>query len=85
MAESHEGEEFVGNTDELLELMKQDEAEGATKLSPREYGRLRNITPQLVYHHIRAGHIKKENCICGRSVIDVAAADEFFESRKKSK
>lgn len=78
-------EEFVGNTDELFAQMEADENEGATKLSPREYGKLRGITPQLVYHHIRAGHIKKENCLCGRSVIDVAKADEFFTSRKKDK
>lgn len=78
-------EEFVGNTDELFELMARGENEGAEKLSPREYGKLRGITPQLVYHHIKAGHIKKETCICGRSVIDVAAADEYFNNRKKKK
>lgn len=72
-------EQFEGNSDELIEQMKLDEFDGATKLTPREYGKFRGIAPQLVYYHIREGHIKKENCICGRSVIDVELADEYFK------
>ena len=71
-------DEFSGNADELIAQMQKDELEGATKLTPREYGKLRGIAPQLVYYHIREGHIKKENCICGRSVIDVDTADQYF-------
>jgi hypothetical protein len=70
------------NTDELIALMQQEEAEGAAKLSPREWASLRGITPQLVYYHIRAGHIKPETCICGRTVIDVEAADEFWKTKE---
>jgi len=51
----------------------------ATKLSPREYGQLREISPQLVYYHIRQEHITKEMCVCGRSVIDIDMADKFFK------
>lgn len=80
MAESDE--EFA-NTDELFEAMKRDEAEGAKWLSPIEYAKSRGIKPQLVYHHIRAGHIVKFACECGRPVIDVADTDEFFASKKK--
>lgn len=66
------------NTDELIESMKRDEFDGATKLTPREYGRFRGIQPQLIYYHIREGHIQKEQCVCGRSVIDIELADKYF-------
>lgn len=55
--------------------------EDLEKMSPREYGKLRDIQPQLVYYHIREGHIQKEQCVCGRVVIDVKEADNHF--RKK--
>lgn len=74
----------VLSTDELIEQMQLDEFEGATKLSPREYGKMRKIAPQLVYYHIRQGKIKKEHCICGRSVIDIDAADQHFKKGKYS-
>jgi hypothetical protein len=74
--------DFPLSTEELLEQMERDEAEGATKLSPREYGLSHGIKPQLVYYYIRKGELKLENCICGRHVIDVATADEFFKGRK---
>lgn len=75
-------EEFSGNADELIAQMRKDELEGATKLSPRDYGKLRGIAPQLVYYHIREGHVKKEQCLCGRSVIDIDLADQYFKKGK---
>jgi hypothetical protein len=66
-------------TDELIAAMERDEAEGATKLSPREYGQWRGIKPQLVYYYIRTHKLELERCICGRNVIDVQKADEFFK------
>jgi hypothetical protein len=72
-------EEEILTTDELFAAMERDELEGATKLSPRDYGKLRGIQPQLVYYHIREGHIKKEQCLCGRSVVDIDAADQYFK------
>jgi hypothetical protein len=77
-----DAEEFDGNMDELMEQMKLDDLEDQTKMSPREYGKSRGISPQLVYYHIREGRIKKERCECGRSVIDVDRADEFFKKGK---
>lgn len=62
-------------------------AEGAvTKLSPKEYAELRirrfpKLSPQLVYYYLRNGKLKSEQCICGRLVVDVAEADEFFEGK----
>ncbi len=78
MAQHDESEE-VFSTDELMAQMERDELEGATKLSPRDYGKLRGISPQLVYYHIRQGKLKKEMCLCGRSVIDIDAADQYFK------
>jgi hypothetical protein len=72
-------ESEVLGTEDLLAAMERDEAEGATKLSPREYALLRGKKPQLIYYYIRHGKLKKEQCICGRSVIDVAEADIFFK------
>ena len=77
------GDEILG-TDELMAAMERDELEGASKLSPRDYGKLRGISPQLVYYHIRQGKVKKETCLCGRSVIDVDLADQFFKKGQYS-
>ena len=75
MAQNDEGL----STDQFIEQMKRDELEGATKLSPRDYGKLRGISPQLVYYHIREGHIKWSHCECGRKVIVIDEADEYFK------
>ena len=49
------------------------------KASPIEYAKTRDgVSAQLVYYHIRVGHLRKEPCICGRSVIDIEAADALF-------
>lgn len=66
------------STDEALAAMERDEADGAVKLSPREYALLRGKKPQLVYYYIRKNKIQLEQCICGRNVIDVEATDKFF-------
>jgi hypothetical protein len=77
-----EVEEFDGNMDELMKKMELDDLDGVTKMSPRDYGKLRGISPQLVYYHIREGRIDKERCECGRSVIDVDRADAHFKKGK---
>lgn len=71
------------NSDELIKQMELDELSDATKLTPRDYGKLRGHAPQLIYYYIRTGKLDVEKCLCGRKVIDVADADAFFESRKK--
>lgn len=71
------------NFDELRALMEADELADATKLTPREYAKFKHIaSPQLVYYHIRRGNIKLETCVCGRKVLDVKAADEYFLSKE---
>jgi hypothetical protein len=67
------------NFDELRREMELDELHDATKLTPIEYGRLRGISPQLVYYHIRQGHVQEEFCICNRKVVDIQQADEYFK------
>ena len=73
------------NFDELKRLMDEDELHDASKLSPREYGKLRGINPQLIYYHIRTHsdptkdkHLLVERCLCGKKVIDVKLADQYF-------
>lgn len=56
----------------------EDQVETVGKLTPREYARLRYMTPQNVHYHIRNKHIEVEICVCGRKVIDVQKADEYF-------
>lgn len=76
----------ITNTDELIQAMQEDELSDAVKLTPREYARIRSQyvkSAQIVYYHIRQGHLKLERCLCGRSVVDVKLADEYFESRRK--
>jgi len=50
-----------------------------TKLSPVEYGKLRNIAPQLVYYHLREEHIAWDRCECGRKVINIEEADKYLK------
>lgn len=74
---------MAGNIDDLLAEMAADEladkVAAQQKASPIEYAKSRkDLSPQLVYYHIRQGHLKKEQCVCGRSVIDIAEADELF-------
>jgi hypothetical protein len=74
--------EEVLSTEQFIQAMELEDLEDATKCSPRDYGKLRGIAPQLVYYHIRNGKVDKERCICGRSVIDIDKADQFFKKGK---
>lgn len=47
-------------------------------MSPIDYGKARSIAPQRVYAAIKSGKLEKLQCQCGRTVIDVAAADKHF-------
>src|ERR1700748_2905238 len=68
--------------DDVIRQMQEDEQsdriEQQTKATPIEYGRLRGIVPQKIHYHIRKGRIELEQCVCGRKVIDIKAADAFF-------
>jgi len=70
---------FDGNADELKRQMELDDLHDAQKLTPIEYGRLRGISPQRVYYHLKNDHIPLERCLCGKKVIDVKRADEYFQ------
>lgn len=62
-----------------------------SKMTPREYAKRRSqetgtiVQPQNIYYYIRTGHIPLETCECGRKVIDVKVADDFFNERDKKK
>jgi hypothetical protein len=67
------------NIEEMLAAMeadeKQDALEEQTVASISDYARARGFRPQLIHYHIRAGHIMKVRCACGRWVINIAEAD----------
>jgi hypothetical protein len=70
----------VGSIDDFLKQVEVDEAVDQatvqTKMPINTYAKARGIAPQKVHYHIRARHLKKELCACGRFVIDIAEADE---------
>jgi hypothetical protein len=86
---------YVGGIDDLEAAILADELadaheaalQGTVKMSVREYSKFKSLMtgtiwqPQLIYYYIRTGKIKEEPCICGRKVIDVRSADEFFAAR----
>lgn len=68
--------------DGLLREMERDDLEGATKLPPIQYAKLRGIRPQKVYAAIRNGKLEPTKCECGRKVVVVEEADEHFRLGK---
>jgi hypothetical protein len=60
------------------------------KMSPKEYAASRSrrtgtiVQPQNIYYYIRRGDLSLEACeCCGRLVVDVKLADEFFDGREQ--
>lgn len=65
--------------DELQDQLETaKEAPSLVAMSPVNYAKARKIAPQRVYGAIRNGRLEKKLCLCGRTIIDVAAADEYF-------
>jgi hypothetical protein len=77
------------NFDELRKQIEDDELKDAAQhnkfMPPRDYARARGIkNAQSVYYHISKGHFKQVKCLCGRWVLDVAEADEFYGFTQKN-
>jgi len=72
----------VGGIEELLKEMERDDLEGATKLPPIQYAKLRGIYPQKVYAALRNKKLEPTRCECGRKVVVVEEADEYFKLGK---
>lgn len=70
---------------DLERLEIEDQAETVGYLTPREYAKLRDMQPQLVYYYIRTKVIEVELCKCGRKVISVRAADEALQKKKTTR
>jgi hypothetical protein len=68
----------VGGIDDAIKAMEED-AEGATKLPPIQYAKLRGIYPQKVYAAIRGKRLELKWCDCGRKVVVIEEADELFK------
>jgi hypothetical protein len=71
----------MGGIDDAIKAM-QDDVEGATKLPPIQYAKLRGIYPQKVYGALRNGKLVWDTCDCGRRVVVVEEADEYFKLGK---
>jgi hypothetical protein len=79
--------ENIENIDDLIAQMEADEledkAQTTTHLTPIEYAKLHNMRPQKVYYAIRHKKLEVEKCMCGRKVINIATADEYFGFKKE--
>lgn len=80
------------NIDDLLRRIEQDEAEdglelareGHYRLTPIQYAKARGIRPQRIYSAYRHNKLTKETCQCGRTIVDIDEADEYFGFAKES-
>lgn len=84
MNEEYESEDRQ-TLDDLIAKMERDEYEGAEKLSPIDFARYQEMSPQMVYYYIRNNVVEVEVCICGRKVVDVEAAREAIRTRQNNK
>jgi len=69
--------------DELNDIQEQADTVGF--LTPREYARLRNMAPQMVYYYIRNKVIETDYCRCGRRVLNVQEADNRIQAQKEAR
>lgn len=74
----------MGGIDDLFRQMQEDEladkVETTTHATPIEYARARGIAPQKVYYALRnhRDKLNTEHCKCGRRVLDIELADNYF-------
>ncbi len=71
----------MGGIDDAIQEMA-DDYEGATKLPPIQYAKMRGMYPQKVYAAVRNGKLKTHWCDCGRKVVIIEEADEYFKLGK---
>ncbi len=82
MTANDESEHAYSNIDELLKAMALDEIEDAPLITPVNYAKtVPRLSPQIIYYHIRAGHLATVLCPCGRKCIKKEEADEFFRPK----
>jgi hypothetical protein len=68
----------MGGIDDAIQAME-DDFEGATKLPPIQYAKMRGLYPQKVYAAIRNHKLEAVHCDCGRRVVVIEDADKFFK------
>lgn len=72
--------------EEFMELMDiADQAVQVGFLTPREYAKLKGMSPQLVYYYIRNKVIETEQCRCGRTILSVVQADEALAEKARQR
>jgi hypothetical protein len=65
--------------DDFIRQAEEDERSDATKLPVIQYAKMRGMYPQKVYAVIRKGKLKEHWCDCGRKVVIIEEADEYFK------
>jgi hypothetical protein len=65
--------------DDFLRQAEEDERADATKLPVIQYAKMRKMYPQKVYAVIRKGKLKEHWCDCGRKVVIIEEADQYFK------
>jgi hypothetical protein len=68
--------------DDFIREAEEDERADATKLPVIEYAKLRGLYPQKVYTAIRNRKLEQHWCDCGRKVVWIEEADEYFKLGK---
>lgn len=69
----------MGGIDDFIRQAEEDELKDAVQLPPIQYAKMRVLRPQRVYAAIRNKKLKDKHCLCGRKVVVVEEADEFFK------
>lgn len=90
---------MAGNFDELKRQIELDELKDQVdivmsgeevevcqqKMIVADFAKSRGLQPQLIYYYIRTHKVTQEKCVCGRWVIDIKAATEFFDGLERRK
>lgn len=77
----NDAQDSYDNIDDLVAAMEQDELGDAEWLKPRDFAKLINVSPQLVYYYIRNGRIESQQCLCGNKIINRKQAQHIFNTR----
>lgn len=74
------------NIDDFIRQVEEDELQDALELSEfmsiGDFARARGIRPQLVHYYLRNNRLRRYKCCCGRPVLKVKEANQFFDGGK---
>lgn len=89
---------MAGNFDELMKQIQDDElrdqieaavagevTDEQVNMTVIDYARAKKMQPQLIYYYIRSGRLHQKKCICGRWVLNIQEAEDFFTELEKKR